>query len=72
MRICTEQLKPLKWNDKAAKTSKVFRGEDSQVVKTLAYAYILKRAQELGLFDEGVTPIEIREAALASIPSYFL
>lgn len=72
LRICFDELKPLKWNDKAAKTAKVFRGEDSQVVKTLAYVYILKHAQELGLLDEGVTPTETREAALASIPSCFL
>ena len=72
LRICTEELKPVKWNDPAAKTAKVFRGEDSQVVKTMAYAYILKRANDLGLFDESITEIAIKEAAIASVPSYFL
>lgn len=72
LRICPESLKPLKWNDPVAKTAKVFRGENSQVVKTLAYVFILKKAEELSLFDSGVTDPKIREAAFASIPSYFL
>ena len=72
LRICPDELKPVKWNVPAAKTAKVFRGEDSQIVKTLAYAYILKRADELSLFDSGVTAPEIRQAVLASVPSYFL
>lgn len=72
LRVCPHELKPLKWNDPTAKTAKFFRGEDSRIVKTMAYAYILKRAEELSLFDTGVTPPEIRQAAFASVPSYFL
>ena len=72
LRICPNELKPIKWNSPEAKTAKVFRGEDSQIVKTIAYAYILKRAVELGLFDEGITATDIKDAAFASVPSYFL
>lgn len=72
LRICPNELKPLKWNDPAAKTAKVFRGEDSQIVKTLAYAYILKQAKDMGLFDDSITEESIKEAAFASLPSYFL
>lgn len=72
LRICRDELLPVKWNDPAAKTAKVFRGEDSQIVKTLAYVYILKRAKEMGLFDDSITEPAIKEAAFASVPSYFL
>lgn len=72
LRICPDELKPVKWNVPAAKTAKVFIGEDSQIVKTLAYAYIIKRADELFLFDSGVTESEIKQTVFASIPSYFL
>ena len=71
LRISNE-LKPIKWNDPAAKTAKVFRGEDSQLVKTLAYAYILMQAKQMGLFDDSITEPAIKEAAFASVPSYFL